>query len=176
MNHTGQIVFIVFIVAYIIFWGTIICIGIPKEERKRQQKRYDERQITEQGRASKYAYITLIVYLVFYSILDVGFDFIWCEQIFGIFLGIMFSLSVYLAYCIFQDAYFSIGESKPGALIGVNVIGLSQLLMAVECIEDGSIVENGIISADGLHILFVALILLLDAFVMIRNRMDKHSS
>ncbi len=176
MNQTGQIVFIIFIIAYMIFWGTIICIGIPKEERRKRQKKYDERQVAEQGRASKYAYITLLVYLVFYSILDVGFDFVWCEQIFGIFLGIMFSLSVYLAYCIFQDAYFSIGESKPGALIGVNIIGLSQLLLTVECIKGGSILENGIISVDGLHLLFVALVLLLDAFVLIRNRMDRRSS
>ena len=38
MNQTGQIVFIVFIVAYMVFWGTIICIGIPKEERRKQHK------------------------------------------------------------------------------------------------------------------------------------------
>ena len=25
-----------------LFWGTIICIGIPKEERRKQQKKYDE--------------------------------------------------------------------------------------------------------------------------------------
>ena len=162
-----------FIIAYMIFWGTIICIGIPKEERRKQQKKFDERQIAAQGRAFKYAYLTLILYLLVYAILDMGFKIVWCELIFGIALGIAFSLSTYFAYCIFQDAYFGVGESKPGALIGVNIIGLSQLLMVVECIEDGSIVENGIITADGLHLLFVALILLLDTFVLIRNRMDK---
>lgn len=173
MNQTGQIVFIVFIFAYMIFWGTIIFIGIPKEERSKQQRKFDERQIAAQGRAFKYAYLTLILYLLVYAILDMGFKIVWCELIFGIALGIVFSLSTYFAYCIFQDAYFAIGESKPSALIGVNIIGFSQLLLAITCIEDGSIVENGIISADGLHLLFVALILLLDAFVMIRNRMDQ---
>lgn len=176
MNQTGKIVFFVFLIAYALFWITIICIGIPKEERRKHQPKYDERQVAAQGRASKYAYTTLIVYLLLYSLLDAGFDFVWCEQVFGIFLGIIFSLSVYLAFCIFQDAYFGVGDKKPGALIAINICGFFQLMLAIECFIDGSMVENGIICAEGLHLVVVIFILLLDAFVMIRNRMDKYSS
>lgn len=50
MNQTGQIIFIIFIVCYIIFWGAIIYIGIPKENRAQQKKKYDERQQIEHGR------------------------------------------------------------------------------------------------------------------------------
>ena len=175
MNPTGQIILIVFLIAYLVFWGTIICIGIPKEKQKKQRK-FDERQIAAQGQAYKFAYITLILYLLVYVILDKGFKLVWCEHVFGIALGVLFSVSTYFAYCIFQDAYFAIGESRPGALIGINLIGLTQLLLAIESIADGSTVENGIITADGLHLLFTALVLLLDVFVMIRNRMDKQAS
>lgn len=173
MNQTGQIVFIIFIIAYMIFWGTIICIGIPKEQRANNKKKHDERQRIEQGRACTYAYITLIFYLLCYIFLEKIFGIVWCELTFGLFLGIAFSLSVFLAYCVFQDAYFSINDNKTGAMISVNVIGLAQLLLGIEHIVDGDIIQNGIITDNAINLLFFAVILLLDVFVFIRKRLDK---
>lgn len=175
MNQTGKIVFIVFIIAYMLFWGTIICIGLPKEERANNKKKYDERQLFEQSRACKYSYIALIVYLIFYGILDAGFDIVWCESLFGICLGIGLSLFVFFAYCIFQDAYLAIGESKLGVLIAPNIIAFCQFIMGIDCAAEGSIIENGIITDDGLHFLFVAIILFVDILVYIRKRLDKQS-
>lgn len=74
MNKTGQIVFITFIITYILFWGTVIYFGIPKEQWKQQKGRYDERQQIEQGRGCKWAYIALICYLVGYIFLDLVFE------------------------------------------------------------------------------------------------------
>lgn len=176
MNQTGQIVFIIFIIAYIIFWGTIICIGIPKEQRANNKKKHDERQRIEQGRACKYAYITLICYLLCYIFLEKLFSIVWCDLTFGLFLGIAFSLSVFLAYCVFQDAYFSITDSKVGTMIGVNIIGLAQLFIGIEHIVDGDIIQNGIITNNAINLLFFAVILLLDVFVFIRKRLDKQSA
>lgn len=174
MNQTGQIIFIIFIVCYIIFWGAIIYIGIPKENRAQQKKKYDERQQIEQGRASRFAYITLVSYLVGYMMLDL-FDVVWCELEFGLFLGIAFSISVFLSHVVFQDAYFAYNESKPGALIGINCIGLTQLVMGIECVTDGEIIRNGIITGNGVHLLFAAVVLLLDFFMIIRRRLEKKS-
>lgn len=176
MNQTGQIVFIVFIIAYMLFWGTIICIGIPKEQRANNKRKYDERQRVEQGRACQYAYITLICYLVSCLFLNQVFDIVWCDNTFGLLLGIAFSLTVFLAYCVFQDAYFSINDSKTGAMIGVNAIGLVQLLVGIGHIVDGDIIQNGIITDNAINLLFFAVILLLNIFVFIRKRLDKRSS
>lgn len=173
MNRTGQIVFIVFIAAYMIFWGAIILIAIPKEQRNSQKKKYDERQRIEQGRACQYAYITLIGYLVAYMVLDQVFGIVWCDTVFGLLLGIAFSASVFLAYCVFQDAYFSVNEGKPASMIGINAVGLSQLLLGIEHIVDGDVIENGIITANAVNLLFAALILLFDVFFLIRKRLDK---
>ena len=176
MNQTGKIVFIVFIIAYIIFWGTIIYIGIPKEQHANKKMKHDERQRIEQGRACKYAYITLICYLLCDIFLEKIFDVVWCDHTFGVFLGIAFSLSVFLAYCVFQDAYFSINDSKVGTMISVNIIGLSQLFMGIEHIANGDIIQNGIITDNAINLLFFAVILLLDIFVFIRKRLDKQSA
>lgn len=176
MNQTGRIVFIVFIIAYAIFWGTIICIGIPKEQRAKNKKKYDERQRIEQGRACQYAYITLICYLVACLFLNKVFGIVWCDNTFGLLLGIAFSVSVFLAYCVFQDAYFSINDSKTGAMIGVNAIGLVQLLVGIEHIVDGSIIQNGMITDNAISLLIFAVILLLDVFVLIRKRLDKQAA
>lgn len=176
MNQIGKIVFIVFIIAYMIFWGTIIYIGIPKEQRASNKKKHDERQRIEQGRACKYAYIMLICYLLCDIFLKKIFGVVWCDHTFGVLLGISFSLSVFLAYCVFQDAYFSINDSKAGTMISVNSIGLLQLSMGIDHIVDGDIVQNGIITDNAINILFFAVILLFDVFVFIRKRLDKQAA
>lgn len=176
MNQTGQIVLIVFIVAYLLFWGAIIYLGLPKAQHANKKKRYDERQRIEQGRAFQYAYITLICYLIAYQILNQAFGIVWCDSTFGFLLGISFSISVFLAYCVFQDAYFSIKESKNGAMIGVNAIGLAQLLVGIGHIADGTIIQDGIITRNAVHLLFFAVVLLLDVFVFIRKYLDKESA
>lgn len=172
MSQTGKIVFIGFILAYAIFWGVIIYIGIPKEQRTQNQKKYDERQILEQYRASKYAFSSLIIYLLVYGALE-QFGIVWCETIFGVSLGIALSLCIDASYRILQDAYFAIGESKLAVLIVPNVIAISQLIIGIESIAEGTMVENGLITADGLHFLFVALVLFLDLAVFLRKRLDK---
>lgn len=103
------------------------------------------------------------------------FDVVWCELEFGLFLGIAFSISVFLSHVVFQDAYFAYNESKPGALIGINCIGLTQLVMGIECVTDGEIIRNGIITGNGVHLLFAAVVLLLDFFMIIRRRLEKKS-
>lgn len=176
MNQSAQIILLVILLAYVLFWGTIIYIGIPREQRNKSKIQYDERQIYEPSRACKYSYITLIVYLVIYGLLDVGFDIIWCESMFGICLGIAFSLSVFFSYCVFQDAYLAIGESKLAVLLSPNIIALPQLIMGIESVTEGRMIENGIVTNDGLHFLFVGLVLFLDILVFIRKRMDKRSA
>lgn len=173
MNQTEQLVFFGVILAYSIFWCVIIYTGIPKAERRKQQKQYDERQISEQGRACKYSYIALVVYLLAYCLLDSGFDIKWCEFSFGVCLGISLSLSVFFAYCVFQDAYFAVGESKPVVLITPNIVALPQLIMGIESATEGNVFKNGIVTADGIHFLFVALVVFLDILVIVRKHMDK---
>lgn len=174
MTQTGKIVFIVFMIGYALFWGTIILIGIPREQRAQNQKKYDERQIFEQGRACKYAFFSLITYLAVYGILD-DQGVVWCRPIFGIALGIILSLCIYLTHRVLQDAYFAIGESKPAVLIAPNAIAISQLIIGIDSIAEGTMIENGLITADGLHFLLVALVLFLDLAVFLRKRLDKRS-
>ena len=103
------------------------------------------------------------------------FDVVWCAHTFGVFLGIAFSLSVFLAYCVFQDAYFSINDSKVGTMISVNIIGLSQLFMGIEHIANGDIIQNGIITDNALKLVFCGVVLSLDIFFLIRKQLDKKS-
>lgn len=176
MNKTGQIVFITFIITYILFWGTVIYFGIPKEQWKQQKGRYDERQQIEQGRGCKWAYIALICYLVGYVFLDLVFEVKWCEPEFGILLGIALSVTVLLAYLVFQDAYFAFNEKKTGTLISVNCVGLCQLLLGIEHIADGDIIQNGIITDNALNLVFCGVVLSLDIFFLIRKQLDKKSA
>ena len=176
MNQSGQIILIMIALAYMLFWGTVIYVGIPRELRDKKKKMYDERQLYEQARACKYSYISLIVCLMIYGLLEAGFDIIWCEPMFGICLGIGLSLCVFLSYCVFQDAYFALGEKKLAVLLSPNIIAIPQLIMGLESIAEGSMMENGIITNNGLHFIFAGLILFLDVLVWVRKSMDKRSA
>lgn len=174
MSQTATIAFIGFFIVFMLYWGLIIYIGIPKEERQQKQRKYDERQILEQCRACKYAFFSLITYLTVYGMLaDQGV--VWCEPAFGVGLGIFLSLGIYLSYCILQDAYFAIGESKFSALFGINCIGIISLFKGIEAINDGTILKNGLITIYGLRFLLFAIILFLDLSVFLRKRLDKRS-
>ncbi len=174
MNKTGQIVFIVFILVYMIFWGFIVYTGIPREQRRKSK--YDERQRIEQGRAFQYAHIALLFYLILCLFVDQIFHVVWCDPVFGLFLGITLSASVFLAYCIFQDAYFRVGESKPGALITMNVVGFSQLLIGLDTLSEGKLLQNGIVTKHAIHLLLFFLVLVFDVLILIRRHLDHHSS
>lgn len=174
MTQTGKSIFIAIIFAFVIVWGMIIILGIPKEQRKQKQKRYDESQIFEQCRGCKYAFFSMIVYLTVYGILD-DQGIVWCQPLFGVAFGIILSLGIYLSHCILQDAYFAISEGKLSVLIPANVVALLNLNYGFEYITKGTVIENGLITADGLHFLLVGLILCLDLTVFLRKRLDKRS-
>lgn len=175
MDLTGRIAVFA---AYIVFWIAILvlsCMAVPRRQRGQNRKKYDERQRYERGRACQYAYITLIVYLVADRILRDAFGAVWCDDTFGLCLGLAISGSVFLAGCVFQDAFFDLLTGRREAMLGVNLLGIFPLFRGILGICEGSVLENGILTRRAAHFLPVTVIVLLDLFVVIRRRVDRRS-
>lgn len=81
---------------------------------------YDERQLIHRDKAFKFAFLTLIPALVLCEALE-GKGIVWCENGMDTFIAMVLSLVVFMAYCIYTDAYFGVAQ-RPGECIAALVI------------------------------------------------------
>ena len=107
------------------------------------RERYDERQELERGRGFKYAFFTMLVYfpgMVFMDAADLPLaadtSLLYCC---GILLGIL----VYMVYCIWHESYFALNQNMRSVMIAFGLIGLSNFLIGLFNLLNGTLVENG---------------------------------
>ena len=107
------------------------------------RERYDERQELERGRGFKYAFFTVLFYfwiLLFMDAADLSLaadtSLLYCC---GILLGIL----VYMVYCIWHESYFALNQNMRSIMIAFGLIGLSNFLISLCNLINGTLVENG---------------------------------
>ena len=107
------------------------------------RERYDERQELERGRGFKYAFFTMLVYFLVMIYMDAaGLSFaadtslLYCC---GILLGIL----VYMVYCVWHESYFALNQNMRSCMFAFGIIGLSNFLIGLINLIDGTLVENG---------------------------------
>ena len=153
-------------------WFALIFSAIPKKEWEKRKGKLDERQMAERGIANKWAYITLICYLVIFVLTERFSEVKLFDTGFAIFLGIFLSVTVYGAYIIIRDACFTIKDNKRLFIMVWNFICLMQLVMGIEYIANGELIENGMITIKALYLLVAAWIILMDICLIIRRHLD----
>ncbi len=90
----------------------IVVVAITKRNRYGRAKCvYDERQTAARGKAFKYGFFSLIVYLVLYGIIQDMTGVYWGKGMVGVSLGICISIVVFAVVSIWNDAYFSLWEN-----------------------------------------------------------------
>lgn len=87
-------------------------IGFAVKKKQKAPAEYDERQEAVRGRGFKYGYVALAAFLAVYILLD-ALEVYWCHTGAGLLLGIFISLTVFVVYCIYKDAYFTVSD-RPG--------------------------------------------------------------
>lgn len=137
-------------------------------------RKFDERQVTAQGRAYKWAYFTMILYCFIYGALC-SFDLIWCETLVGVFIGIMLSISVLVVICIFEDAYFYVNESSMFYIWLFALLGVVNILFGVWHMVDGDFVENGVLGTNSINFITGVMVLVVDAALITKRVMDRRS-
>lgn len=86
--------------------------GFARKKRQQSTAEYDERQEAVRGRGFKYGYVSLVAYLAVYALQD-ALEIYWCRLGAGLFLGFLLSVTVFVIYCIYKDAYFRVSD-RPG--------------------------------------------------------------
>jgi len=140
-----------------------------KKKYGRKRKEYDERQEALRGKAYKYAYFTLIAYLLADGVITKGFEIRWAETITESYLGIMISVLVFAIICIKNDAYFSLTE-KPGTyLVLFLVLGFVNIGVCVmRYIMHGSLITDGMLNQYAMNLFSGIMFLILAAAMAVK--------
>lgn len=110
-----------------------------------RKPRFDERQELVRGRGYKYAFFTLMVYLVAYGV--IGYT--WFAPLVGAFLGLVIGVGVYACYTIWQDAYFALNEKRRMYILLDALIFAINAAAGVSNILQGRVMENGVVTGGG---------------------------
>lgn len=119
--------------------------------------KYDERQMLARGKAFKYAFFTLVLCDAAYAfgfaiepmvlVMDVSAYMI---------AAILFSALIYVSYCIWNDAYFSLNENRGRMTIIFGILGLLNLVLGIRSLMDGRGIEDGKLNVNACN-LFVGI-------------------
>lgn len=107
---------------------------------------FDERQQVARGNGFKYGYITSVIYngvLCLIATLGNPLPIDMSVLILG---GILFSVLVYVVYCIRHDAYVSLNENANRVMIVFTILGGVNTLIGVMHIVEGTMIEDGMLT------------------------------
>ena len=104
--------------------GVLLVAKFRKKMLGNEKAKYDERQLAEQGKASKYAYYMLMVYMFVFAFLE-SYDVIpFADPLIVAFAGIAISIMIYACICIKNEAYFPVNQSAKKWLHFLDAIGI----------------------------------------------------
>lgn len=128
----------------IIAWSIVIPLFLKLTKTDGAIKcKYDERQQIVQGKGYRYAFFVLILYNFFLGLLDSLLEIRYADMGTEMILGVLFSVMVYVVYCIWNDGYFSLNENIARVLVGFGIFALINVALGMNNLRFGGLVENG---------------------------------
>ena len=146
------------------------------KKRTKAQREYDERQQQALGRAYKYGYYTLLLYLGAAALFDLMTGIRWCSLYTGAFLGVLLSVAVFGLVGIANDAYFPFRDNPKRYIALFAALGaMNVALGVVHWCDAGTFLEDGVLSHSAINPLAGVLLLALAAAMLIKVRRDKRA-
>lgn len=159
-----------FIIVYVII---VLLINALKKRKNANiaSNHYDERQLLIQGKAYKYAFFTLLTYVLVIGILTAILERDFATTYVYSLIGLCLALIVYVTYSLFEDAYIGRDGSKNISAGVALIIGICNAVPALLSLD--KMYVNGILQTTtgqlvmGLTFIYVGIILI------VKKRMDK---
>lgn len=158
----------------LLFAAALFAVVSVMEKKQKQERRYDERQPQARGRAYQAAFFCR--YCVVAGMLSLCLEREICSAYTAMFIGVFFSVGVFVVKCIFSEAYFAVGE-RPGYWLALSaLVAAVNIVVVLINLHDGkAIIENGVLTEHSINlgcgILFVAIF----AAMLIKTLKDRAS-
>ncbi|MCR5824135.1 MAG: hypothetical protein K6G60_06880 [Lachnospiraceae bacterium] len=143
-------------------------------------KKYDERQIAMQGKAYKYAFITMVIYFGLFAVvstlssLPTLFTLPFSADIL-VMLGVLTGAMVFAVTAIIHDAYFRLDENQGFIIILFVITSLINIAIGVVHIVNGDHAGDGVINMlNSGNLLCGAALLVLPISIMVKKLLDRN--
>ena len=140
------------------------------------KKKYDERQIIEQGKAFKIGFFVMLITVEAVIILNVsGLATVADYPVFyqtAVFLGLI----TYAVYCIWHESYFAINEKTTRVIIFFALIALINLVIGIINIINGQIIVDGRITFRILNLFCTVFFVVIFATMLLKRISNSHKS
>lgn len=165
---------IAFIIGMLVGLIALVVVAvIQKVKKEKAWCEYDERQLQARGRAFQYGFVVLLFYDIFYAALYAENEPSWCDNMFGIFLGVGISLVIMGGYAIWNDAFIQLGQSPLTAYLLFGGIGAMNLIPAIGHIYTGEFLENGKVGYAGINLVLGVTALVLVITFAAKNHLNR---
>lgn len=143
---------------------------VTKRRGKCANVQFDERQMVAHGKAYRYAFFTVLFYLLAWGLFELATGARLWDTYTGCFLGVFLSVTVFAVVAILNDAYFAVNE-RPATYLGIFTlvmvlnlgIGIWNLITG-----DDPIVENGMLNYHSVNLLVGGMFLVILIVAAIR--------
>ena len=137
----------------VIIAAALVLIVVLLRSNKTKKTNYDERQLSARNVAYKGSFIFLFSYCLFCGLLQ-SFNVRWAVPLVQTFLGVILSLTLFVALCILKDAYFSDSPKYTfGSVMFFFTFGaFSVYYLIKELGEGGAVWSNGELSESALYL------------------------
>lgn len=136
---------------------------IAKRRGKCAKAQFDERQVVARGKAYRYAFFTVLFYLLAWGLFELATDIRLWDTYTGCFLGVFLSVTVFAVIAIRNDAYFALNE-RAATYLGISVlVTILNLGVGVWNLLDGDtpVIENGVLTYHSVNLLVGGMFLIL---------------
>ena len=163
--------------------GVLLGIIISYVSRKGDScsQEYDERQIVNQGKAYKYAFFTMLIYMGMLLACYIAEDSavsvkMPVDNATLVFTGILISALVNVIYAILKDAYFPMNGNRSSLFGSFIVLAALNIVIGIYHVINGDYVKDGVITFFGLGNLLAGIAMVIVIVVVIIKRVhDKRS-
>lgn len=135
---------------------------------------FDERQEIVRGRGFKRGFIALIIYNAVYGLAAMTTDRFFMDPLAAIVLGIILAVGVYIVYCIWNDAYFSLNENPRRMLVLFVAVTVLNMIVTVVNILNDELIVDGVLTFRSTNlfcgILFIVIFITFFAKQIVRRR------
>ena len=136
--------------------------------------KYDERQANVRGKGYKLSFFTLFIYNAIYGLLGIMIEKRYVDSLAAMMIGICLAVAVYVVYCIWNDAYFSLNENPRRVIIGFGLIALLNLLLGVMNLYDGMVITDGMLNYRSVNLICGVLFIIIFITLILKANNNKH--
>ena len=153
------------------FLAALIAVLSLRAVRTRQTggepKVYDERQLAVRGRANRWAYQVLAIYVLLYALFNDLGGLQWAQPFPAVMIGVCLSILVFAFICLKSDAYVSL-TTRPQRLLWIlAIVCIINFAGAYTNIINEGMLTNGMLNANSVNlivgitfaILFIAILM-----------------